>query len=100
MSLTKDKKDNFAAIRYVEFRNYILSRFFFIIVLTMQATIISWKVYELTRDSFSIGLLGLTEFTPAFLLAFYSGYVIDKGDKRKLLLSSMLGNLVMTSILC
>jgi len=100
MSLSKDKKDNFAALRFQEFRSYILSRFFFIIVLTMQATIISWKVYELTRDTFSIGMLGLVEFTPAFMLAFYSGYVIDKGDKRNLLLSSMIGNVILTSILC
>ena len=100
MSLIKDKKDNFAALRYPEFRSYILSRFFFIMVLTMQATIISWKVYELTRDTFSIGLLGLLEFTPVFLVSFYSGYVIDKGDKRNLLLMSMIGNLVLTCILC
>ena len=100
MSLSKDKKDNFAALRFPEFRNYILSRFFFIIVLTMQATIISWKVYELTRDTFSIGMLGLVEFAPAFLLAFYSGYVIDKGDKRNLLLTSMIGNTMLTIILC
>jgi MFS family permease len=100
MDLPKDKKDNFAALRFLEFRNYILSRFFFIIVLTMQATIISWKVYELTRDTFSIGMLGLVEFAPAFLLAFYSGYVIDKGDKRNLLLYSMIGNFVLTCILC
>ena len=100
MDLPKDKKDNFAALRFIEFRNYILSRFFLIIVLTMQATIISWKVYELTRDTFSIGMLGLVEFTPAFLLAFYSGYVIDKGDKRNLLLYSMIGNTVLTAILC
>jgi len=100
MSLSKDKKDNLAALRFPEFRSYIVSRFFFIIVLTMQATIISWKVYELTRDTFSIGMLGLLEFTPAFLLAFYSGYVIDKGDKRNLLLFSMIGNVTLTSILC
>jgi len=100
MVLTKDKKDNFAALRFVEYRNYVISRFFFIIVLTMQATIISWKVYELTRDTFSIGMLGLVEFAPAFLLAFYSGYVIDKGDKRNLLLYSMMGNAVLTAILC
>jgi MFS family permease len=100
MDLPKDKKDNFAALRFIEFRTYILSRFFFIMVLTMQATIISWKVYELTRDTFSIGMIGLVEFVPAFLLAFYSGYVIDKGDKRNLLLYSMIGNSVLTIILC
>jgi len=100
MSLTKDKKDNFAALRFPEFRSYLISRFFFILVLTMQATIISWKVYELTRTAFSIGMLGLVEFAPAFLLAFYSGYVIDRGDKRQLLLISMVCNLVLTGILC
>jgi len=45
-------------------------------------------------------MLGLVEFTPAFMLAFYSGYVIDRNDKRKLLRYSMFGNLVMTIILC
>ncbi len=100
MDLPKDKKDNFAALRFIEFRNYILSRFFFIMVLTMQATIISWKIYELTRDTFFIGMLGLVEFAPACLMAFYSGYVIDKGDKRNLLLYSMVGNCVLTVLLC
>src|ERR1700730_1245306 len=93
-------KDNFAALKFVEFRSYILSRFFFIIALTMQATLISWKVYELTRDPFSIGMLGLVEFVPAFLMAFYSGHVIDRGDKRNLLLYSIIGNLVLTILLC
>ncbi len=100
MMMRKDSKDQFVALRYTEFRNYIISRFFFIIVLTMQATIISWKVYELTRDPFSIGLIGLVEFVPAFLMAFYAGHVIDRGDKRNLLLYSIIGNLVLTSILC
>ena len=93
-------KDNFAALKFVEFRSYILSRFFFVIVLTMQATLISWKVYELTRDPFSIGMVGLVEFVPAFLMALYSGHVIDRGDKRNLLLYTIAGNLVLTILLC
>ena len=93
-------KDPFQSLRYPEFRNYIIARFFFILVLNMQATIISWKVYDLTKDPFSIGLIGLVEFVPAFFMAFYSGHVIDRSDKRNLLFKSVTGNFVLTAVLC
>ena len=90
------KKPTFSALKYKEFRTYIIARFFFILVLTMQATLISWKVFEITKDPFSIGLIGLFEFFPAFFMAFYSGYIIDKSDKRKLLVLSFAANLLLT----
>jgi len=93
-------KDPFQSLKYPEFRNYIFSRFFFILVLNMQATLIQWKVYELTKDPLSIGFIGLVEFIPAFLMAFYSGHVIDKSDKRNLLFKSIIGNFGLTAVLC
>ncbi|MFM1794971.1 MAG: hypothetical protein RL642_1356 [Bacteroidota bacterium] len=87
---------SFAALRYREFRMYIVARFFFIMVLTMQATLISWEVFAITKDPFSIGLIGLVEFVPAVIMAIYSGYIIDKSDKKKLLHYSLAGNLVLT----
>ena len=96
----QSRKSVLEVIRHQEFLRYIISRFFFIITLTMQATIISWKVYDLTKDPFSIGLIGLVEFVPAFCMAFYSGYLIDKADKRTLLLYSIFGNLLCTAVLC
>jgi MFS family permease len=75
---------------------YIVARFFFIMVLTMQATLISWEVFAITKDPFSIGLIGLVEFVPAVIMAIYSGYIIDKSDKKKLLHYSLAGNLVLT----
>lgn len=96
----QSKKDPFQSLRFTEFRNYIIARFFFILVLNMQATLISWKVYDITKDPFSIGLIGLVEFMPAFAMAFYSGHVIDRSDKRNLLLYSILGNLLLTALLC
>ncbi|HYC28144.1 MAG TPA: MFS transporter, partial [Chitinophagaceae bacterium] len=93
-------KDALQSLRYPEFRNYILARFFFILVLNMQATLILWKVYELTRDPLSIGTLGIVEFVPACIMAFYSGHVIDKSDKRNLLLKSVGGNFMLTALLC
>lgn len=62
----------------------------------MQATLISWEVFAITKDPFSIGLIGLVEFIPAVIMAIYSGYIIDKSDKKKLLHYSLAGNLVLT----
>jgi MFS family permease len=93
---SKPSHNAFDVLRRPEFRRYILARFFFILVINMQATLISWKVYEITKDPLSIGIIGLVEFIPAFAMAFYAGYVIDRKDKRRLLLLSLLGNLLLT----
>ncbi|MEY3349529.1 MAG: hypothetical protein RLY46_1568 [Bacteroidota bacterium] len=87
---------SFSALTHAEFSTYIVARFFFIMVLTMQATLISWKVFEITHDPFSIGLIGLVEFVPAVIMALYSGYIIDKSDKKKLLHLSITANLLLT----
>jgi MFS family permease len=73
-------------LRITEYRNFILTRFFYIMALRMVTTIVGWRIYEMTRNPFAIGLIGLSEFLPAFCLALYAGHVIDKSDKRALLL--------------
>ena len=54
--------------------------------LRMVTTIVGWRIYEITHNPLAIGLIGLSEFLPAFCLALYAGHVIDKSDKRALLL--------------
>ncbi len=65
----------------------------------MIATLVGWWIYELTSDPFAIGLVGLSEFLPAFLLALYSGHVIDNADKKKLLLKTMSGYVIAAGLL-
>jgi predicted MFS family arabinose efflux permease len=69
-----------------EYRNFIFARFFYVMALRMVTTIIGWRIYEITHNPLAIGLIGLSEFLPAFCLALYAGHVIDKSDKRALLL--------------
>lgn len=73
-----------------EYRLYIFARFFYIMGLRMVTTVVAYKLFQLTHDSFSIGLLGLSEFLPVFSLALYAGHVIDRSDKRTLLLRGIL----------
>ncbi|MEQ1677631.1 MAG: MFS transporter [Chitinophagaceae bacterium] len=77
-------------LQHQEFRFFIIARFFLIMALRMLGTVAAYKLFKLTQSSFSIGLAGLSEFIPVFLLALYAGHVIDKSDKRTLLLKGIL----------
>jgi MFS family permease len=81
--------DPFAAIRIPEFRNLMAGRFTFIMALRMMSTLVGWWVYELTNDPFAIGLVGLSEFVPAFGFALYAGHIIDTSERRKMLLKGV-----------
>ena len=77
-------------LRITEYRNFILARFFYIMALRMVTTIVGWRIYEITHNPLAIGLIGLSEFIPAFCLALPAGHFIDKSDKRSLLLRTTL----------
>jgi MFS family permease len=82
----QQKTDPFAAIRISEFRNLVIGRFIFIMGLRMMSTLVGWWIYNLTNAPLAIGIVGLSEFIPAFSFALYAGHVIDISEKRKLLL--------------
>lgn len=73
-------------LRNIEYRNLLSGRFFLIIAFRMLATLLGWWVYHLTKDPFSIGLIGLSEVIPAVGCALYAGHIIDMSEKKKLLL--------------
>ncbi|MBW8361647.1 MAG: MFS transporter [Kaistella sp.] len=73
-------------LKNVEFRNLLTGRFFIVTAFRMLATLLGWWVYQLTKDPFSIGLIGLSEVIPAVSTALYAGHVIDMKEKKKLLL--------------
>lgn len=86
-----EKKDPYAALRYREFRSFLGMRFFFTFAYQMQAVIIGFHIYHLTKDPLALGLVGLCEAIPAIGIALYGGYVADKSEKRGLLLKIFIG---------
>ena len=63
-----------------------MGRFFLVLAFRMLATLLGWWIYDLTKDPFAIGLIGLSEVIPAVSSALYAGHVIDNSEKKKLLL--------------
>jgi MFS family permease len=86
-----EKHDPYAALRFKEFRSYLGMRFFFTFAYQMQAVIIGFHIYHLTKDPLALGLVGLCEAIPAIFIALYGGYVADKSEKRGLLLKIFSG---------
>lgn len=73
-------------LKIPEFRNLMTGRFFLVLSFRMLATLLGWWVYQLTKDPFAIGLIGLAEVVPAVSTALYAGHVIDNSEKKRLLL--------------
>ncbi|WP_426669276.1 MFS transporter [Mucilaginibacter sp. McL0603] len=84
---SQPKNDSFAALRYKDFRSYIGMRFFFTFAYQMQAVVVGFYIYQLTKSAFALGLVGLAEAIPAIGIALYGGYIADKSEKRKMLLT-------------
>jgi MFS family permease len=82
------KHDPFAAMRSREFRFFIWAKFLLTVALQMQAVIVSWMIYDITKDTLALGLIGLTEAIPALGLALPGGIVADRYNRRKILILS------------
>jgi len=48
----------------------------------MQMVAVGWQLYDLTHDPFDLGLVGLMQFFPLFLLALVIGQTADHFDRR------------------
>lgn len=67
---------------------FIASRFLSTIAFTVQSVAVGWQVYDITRDPLSLGLVGLSQFVPMFLLTLPAGDVVDRYDPRRVLSAS------------
>ncbi len=79
------KNDPYAALRFKEFNIFLLMRFALVFAWTMQFIVIEWQVYSITKDPWSLGMIGLMEIIPALSMALFAGHIVDQKEKRNLL---------------
>ena len=82
-----------------DFKKLMFARFFFTFAVQMQAIVLSWRMYELTKDALYLGLIGLVEALPALGLALWAGYIVDRSRPlviyRRLTFVSLSSGLIM-----
>jgi MFS family permease len=54
----------------------------------MQAIVVAWQVYEITRDPLSLALVGLAQFIPMLLLLVPAGDLSDRMSRKHILAAS------------
>lgn len=54
----------------------------------MQRTAQQWLVYNLTKSSLLLGLLGVVQFTPMLIFSIFAGVFIDRFNKKKVLITT------------
>jgi len=83
--------DPYAALRFREFNIFLLARFAMVFAWSMQFIVIEWQVYSMTKDPWSLGIIGLMEVIPAVATALFAGHIVDQKEKRNLLIKCIIG---------
>lgn len=76
----------FRALRHRNFRLYWSGQLISLIGTWMQSVAQGWLMHRLTSSALMLGLLGFAQFLPVMLLSLWAGVVVDRMDKRRLLL--------------
>lgn len=80
-----------APLRNRGFRGLMRYRICSILSYQIVAVTVGWHVYELTRDPWMLGLIGLAEVLPYFCVAPFAGYLVDHLPRRRLGMVACLG---------
>ena len=65
----------------------------------MSFVVVPIQMYALTKSNLMVGLIGVAEFVPMFVLAFVGGALADAVDRRKMLRLTEIGQTIVTAIL-
>lgn len=76
----------YAVLRIPAFRRYLLGLLALTFGTQLQAVVVGWQVYDLTKDPLALGMIGLAEALPFIGFALYAGHVADRVDRRRLVL--------------
>lgn len=86
MQIPLHAEDRFAAFRHRAFAFYFIARFLSTFGLQIISVSVGWQIYDLTRDPFDLGLVGLIQFLPALVLILLTGSAADRYGRRTIMM--------------
>jgi MFS family permease len=64
------------------FLSYLIVRVASSLAIQMVAVAVGWQIYELTKSTWYLGLVGLVQFVPVVLLTLLVGYIADNFNRK------------------
>jgi MFS family permease len=74
------------AFQYPSFRLFQIARFLTITASEMQSVAIGWQIYDITHRPLDLGLVGLAQFLPPFLLFLFAGHAADRFQRKRIIM--------------
>src|SRR6201996_3057260 len=62
---------------------FVTSRFIATLAIQVQSVAIGWQIYAMTHSPLALGLVGLCQFLPMFLLTLPAGDITDRFNQRR-----------------
>ncbi|MDP9202397.1 MAG: MFS transporter [Gemmatimonadota bacterium] len=84
-----ERNDPYISLRNPNFLWYVASLVALTLGTQIQATVVAWQVYALTKDPLSLGLVGLAEAVPFIGAALYAGHIADRHHRKVLSLVAL-----------
>ena len=88
-----------AALKHKNFLIYWLSMCVSLIGTWMQNIAQPWLAYKLTNSAFLLGLVGAMQFIPMLLFSLFAGVIVDKFNRKKIILATQSSSAIITLIL-
>lgn len=85
------RHDPYRALRQPGFRRYLTGNVVGTIGFQMQGVAVGWELYERTHSALALGLVGLVQVLPIILLFLPIGHLVDRFDRRKVLMTALAG---------
>jgi len=79
---TPEDLPRFIAFSHSAFARYWAARFLTTFATQIVSVAVGWQIYDLTRDPFDLGLVGIIQFAPALLLVLVTGSIADRFGRR------------------
>lgn len=70
------------------FIGFLLARLAAVFAMQIQAVVVAWQVYDITRDPLALAYVGLAQFLPMVALLLPAGDLVDRFDRKGILTAS------------
>ena len=83
--------DPYRALRWPGFRRYLTGHVIGTLGFHAQGVAVGWELYERTHSALALGLVGLAQVVPMMLFFLPVGHLIDRFDRRIVVMGSLTG---------
>ncbi len=81
-----EEHDPYAALRVADFRRYFVGNAFATVGVQMASVAVGWELYSRTNSAVALGMVGLVQVIPIVLLALPSGHLIDRWNRKTIIM--------------